>query len=97
MVQRQHSTPTSIDLSGQSVSENRIEADTLLPVTAAATVSQDPSPFSRQHAGDTASVRHERIAKAAYRRAESRGFAPGHEIEDWLAAEREVDETPSPA
>ena len=31
------------------------------------------------------------IAKAAYFRAEKRGFAPGHETEDWLAAESEVD------
>jgi len=31
------------------------------------------------------------IAKAAYYRAEKRGFAPGHETEDWLAAETEVD------
>jgi DUF2934 family protein len=31
------------------------------------------------------------IAKAAYLRAERRNFAPGHELEDWLAAEAEVD------
>ena len=31
------------------------------------------------------------IAEAAYLRAEGRGFAPGHETEDWLAAEVEVD------
>jgi len=31
------------------------------------------------------------IAEAAYLRAEQRGFAPGHEVEDWLAAESEVD------
>jgi hypothetical protein len=31
------------------------------------------------------------IAEAAYYRAERRGFAPGHETEDWLAAEAEVD------
>ena len=31
------------------------------------------------------------IAEAAYFRAEARGFAPGHEMEDWLAAEAEVD------
>jgi hypothetical protein len=31
------------------------------------------------------------IAEAAYFRAEKRGFAPGHEHEDWLAAENEVD------
>jgi hypothetical protein len=32
------------------------------------------------------------IAKAAYLKAERRGFAPGHELEDWLAAENEVDQ-----
>jgi hypothetical protein len=32
----------------------------------------------------------EMIAKRAYFKAEARGFAPGHELEDWLAAEREV-------
>jgi len=31
------------------------------------------------------------IAEAAYYRAEMRGFAAGHELEDWLAAERQVD------
>ena len=29
-------------------------------------------------------------AERAYFRAERRGFTPGHELEDWLAAEREV-------
>ena len=31
------------------------------------------------------------IAEAAFFRAEKRGFAPGNEEEDWLAAESEVD------
>lgn len=31
------------------------------------------------------------ICEAAYWRAERRGFVPGHEIEDWFAAEAEVD------
>jgi len=31
------------------------------------------------------------IAERAYLRAEGRGFSPGHETEDWLAAEAEVD------
>jgi len=31
------------------------------------------------------------IAEAAYFRAEKRGFAPGHDTEDWLQAEAEVD------
>lgn len=33
---------------------------------------------------------HEMIADAAYFRAEKRGFEPGHEMEDWLAAEEEI-------
>jgi hypothetical protein len=33
--------------------------------------------------------RHRRIAERAYRRAERRGFAPGQELNDWLAAEAE--------
>lgn len=37
--------------------------------------------------------REARIARAAYRRAEERGFYPGHEIDDWLAAEKEIAES----
>ena len=36
--------------------------------------------------------RRRRIAIAAYLRAEARGFAPGCELDDWLEAERQVDE-----
>lgn len=35
---------------------------------------------------------YEMIREAAYYRAEKRGFAPGEELEDWLAAEKEIDE-----
>jgi hypothetical protein len=35
--------------------------------------------------------REARIAEAAYWRAERRGFTAGQELDDWLAAEREVD------
>jgi hypothetical protein len=31
------------------------------------------------------------IQMAAYFRAERRGFAPGYEVEDWMAAEAEVE------
>ena len=37
-------------------------------------------------------ARHGMIQEAAYFRALSRGFAPGHELEDWLAAEAEVED-----
>jgi hypothetical protein len=36
--------------------------------------------------------RHAEIAKFAYYRAEERGFAPGHDIKDWTAAEIDFDD-----
>jgi hypothetical protein len=30
------------------------------------------------------------IADAAYFRAQTRGFVPGHELEDWFAAEQSI-------
>ena len=30
------------------------------------------------------------IAEAAYYLSEHRGFVPGHELEDWLAAEKQI-------
>lgn len=35
--------------------------------------------------------RHRMIAETAYFRALHRGFASGHELDDWLAAEAQVD------
>jgi len=37
-------------------------------------------------------MRHAMITEAAYFRALRRGFAPGHELDDWLAAEIEINE-----
>lgn len=34
--------------------------------------------------------RHQLIAQAAYLRAAQRSFAPGHELDDWLGAEVEI-------
>lgn len=39
---------------------------------------------------ERAAALHAMIADAAYFRAEKRGFQPGHELEDWLAAEQEI-------
>jgi len=36
------------------------------------------------------------IAEAAYYRAQRRGFEPGHELEDWLQAQAEVERTLAP-
>jgi len=38
-----------------------------------------------------AGERHAMILLEAYLRAERRGFEPGHEVEDWVAAEAEID------
>lgn len=43
----------------------------------------------------SAEQRHALIERAAYLLAESRGFSPGEELDDWLAAEAEVDRQPS--
>jgi hypothetical protein len=40
---------------------------------------------------EAAAERLEKIAEAAYRRAQQRNFAPGHDLEDWLDAEKEID------
>jgi 7,8-dihydro-6-hydroxymethylpterin-pyrophosphokinase len=37
---------------------------------------------------DAATVPHEKVAQAAYLIAEARGFLPGAELDDWLAAEQ---------
>jgi Protein of unknown function (DUF2934) len=44
-----------------------------------------------QSSGDTIFLpdRDARIAELAYYKAESRGFEPGHELEDWFQAEQE--------
>ncbi len=47
---------------------------------------------NRARKGATASAHEaqQMIAVAAYYRAQARGFAPGCELDDWLAAEAEV-------
>jgi hypothetical protein len=58
-------------------------AATHLTFARKATAADPPAPV--------AVPRDRQIAEAAYHRAAVRGFAPGHALEDWLAAEREVD------
>lgn len=41
--------------------------------------------------GNVGIPREQRIAEAAYFRAEQRGFSPGNEMSDWLDAEANVD------
>jgi hypothetical protein len=55
------------------------------------TTKKSPSPAAKADSKIDAEKRHALIAEAAYLRAECRGFAPGHEVEDWVAAEAEID------
>lgn len=59
----------------------------------------NPGNSSAADAADTPSgrgidpdQRMQMVARAAYFRAQQRGFAPGHELEDWLDAEAEIDD-----
>jgi len=44
--------------------------------------------------GESEEARRRRIAEAAYYISEKRGFPPGCELEDWLAAEGQLNTTP---
>jgi hypothetical protein len=43
------------------------------------------------HAFEMYDARNAMVREAAYLRAQGRGFEPGRELEDWLAAEHEID------
>jgi len=64
---------------------------------AAATVSPPRIPQAKPDSGAQGSApvtREERqvmICEAAYYLAEHRGFEPGHDVDDWLAAEEQID------
>jgi hypothetical protein len=61
---------------------NRAPADALKELQRSSTAPAHVEPYSPREA---------LIATAAYYRAARRGFLPGHELEDWLAAEQEID------
>jgi hypothetical protein len=64
--------------------------DGALPKPASASLRFDPLRFTKRIV--TAAEMQRLIAEAAYFRASNRAFAPGHEVEDWLAAEHDVAE-----
>lgn len=60
------------------------------PKAEAPAVKAEPKAVEKNStAAPTGEARYRWIAHAAYLRAERRGFAPGHEFDDWLAAEAE--------
>jgi hypothetical protein len=75
--------PHTTEQPNEKRSARKRTTQTSAPATAAApTVTEvEISPDARRNM----------IAEAAYLRAERRGFEPGYELEDWIAAESEVD------
>ena len=59
------------------------------PKAAAAPAPAGPPKQAKRIEAPTGEARYRWIAHAAYLRAEKRGFAPGQEVDDWLAAEAE--------
>jgi hypothetical protein len=59
------------------------------PAVRKTAVTIEAATLSKGMAGED---RYRMIAELAYFRAERRGFAPGSELGDWLAAELEVDD-----
>jgi len=66
---------------------------------AAATAPPSRTPQAKPDSGAqglapvTPEVRQVMICEAAYYIAEHRGFEPGHDVDDWLAAEEQIDAT----
>ncbi len=62
--------------------KNKVKADQERRQTTTTAMTVVPPPVR----GD----RHDLVAEAAWLIAERRGFAPGGELDDWLAAERQI-------
>lgn len=67
----------------QAIKHHRQKTDSQLSSAAAGFIPSQNVPL-----GNTSFK--EAISQAAYFLAESRGFEPGHELEDWLVAEQEI-------
>lgn len=60
-------------------------------LTGVATTRKPRTKISAQNQQISPDLRQQMIAEAAYLRAEQRSFSPADPLDDWLAAEREVD------
>ena len=62
-----------------------------LPKAAKVTGTEKNKPKAQQRNAVAPEERYKMIAAAAYSRAERRGFSIGHALDDWIAAEKEID------
>jgi hypothetical protein len=68
-----------------------VAAKAAKPMVARSKARADSTVVATADTGEFAELRIEMIARAAYLRAEQRGFEPGRELDDWLAAAADVD------
>ena len=61
------------------------------PLSGMASTRKPRTKLSAQTQQISPDLRQQMISEAAYLRAEQRGFSPADPLDDWLAAEREVD------
>jgi hypothetical protein len=78
-------TPPAIG--GRAFESESPASDELAPQTLVPSPERAKAHELANHSHD----REERIAQRAYWHAAQRGFEPGHELEDWLQAEKEID------
>ena len=90
---RKRSTADKPDASPEPRAKSKSKAGVATekaPVTPRKSAGKDSPATAGRPSEVDADIRHAAIARAAYLRAERRGFAAGGEREDWLEAEREV-------
>ena len=76
------STAPAIGGSAFDSDSNELAPQTLIP---------SPERAKAHELANHSDDREERIAQRAYWHASQRGFEAGHELEDWLQAEKEID------
>lgn len=84
--QEQVSTP-AVQRPARSKSPKKATAT----ITADPALTTDPRSAAEPTPANDSEVRNHMIARAAYFRAERRGFIEGSELQDWLEAESEID------
>jgi hypothetical protein len=78
-------------MSEVNMSKSEKSAGTSTKTMARSAAGADPVKESRSSFSADDGSREARISEAAFFKAAARGFAPGHEWDDWLTAEKEID------
>lgn len=83
---------TSTDLEKKSTRKKTSRKKTVAKASSKKTIEVKERPSRKRVVAISNEERLSMIAIAAYKMSENRSFAPGHELSDWLFAEKEVDD-----